>query len=117
MRGRARRGVLARARLRRPVVDVPPRCLLTRRPSRVETSARNPSHLTSNVELFPVGIGPERESMGVGSTRGTLAGRGPSGTLMRPTLAWSAEASDDVCGCRFLLDVLRCVSGFGFGSE
>lgn len=50
-----------------------PRRLRTRRPSTVETSARKPSHFTSNDHPDPVGIGPERTSIGAGSTHPTLA--------------------------------------------
>jgi hypothetical protein len=47
-----------------------PRRLRTRRPSSVETTARNPSHLTSKAHSVPVGIDPGRKSMGRRSING-----------------------------------------------
>jgi hypothetical protein len=44
-----------------------PRRLRTARPSSVETSARNPSHLSSKDHPEPEGNGPGRDSIGSGS--------------------------------------------------
>jgi hypothetical protein len=53
-----------------------PRRLRTRSPSSVETSARKPSHLTSNNQFDRVGSGPGRESIGSGSRNGGNLARG-----------------------------------------
>jgi hypothetical protein len=46
-----------------------PRRLRTRRPSSVETMARNPSHFTSKDQPEPEGSGPGRDSISSGSRR------------------------------------------------